>query len=105
MNPDTNKFEPLRETTGDDLATKAEQLRRRLPPKYTHAGEAAQQALAALGGSLLLRPNGEPVPVTWTQFKVGETVVIKSYTFRVAYIGETAILFEPVGPVVVAGER
>ena len=47
----------------------------------------------------LLRPNGEPVPQYWTQFQIGEVVSIKNYSFRVAYIGETAILFEPVGVV------
>ncbi|MDD5542920.1 MAG: hypothetical protein PHX83_07065 [Acidobacteriia bacterium] len=44
----------------------------------------------------LVRPNGEPVPKHWTQFTVGENVVIKDYTFKVAYVGETSILFEPV---------
>lgn len=50
--------------------------------------------------SLLLRPNGEPVPASWTVFHMDELVVIKDYTFRVKYIGETAILFEPVSPVI-----
>jgi hypothetical protein len=50
----------------------------------------------------LLRPNGEPVPQHWTQFHIDEVVTIKNYTFRVAYIGETAILFEPVGPVIIS---
>lgn len=45
----------------------------------------------------LLRPNGEPVPQHWPQFQVGECVVIKNYTFKVAYIGETSVLFEPAG--------
>ena len=57
-----------------------------------HAGIDPSESLASL-----LRPNGEPVPQHWTQFQIGECVVIKNYTFRVAYIGETAILFEPVG--------
>jgi hypothetical protein len=68
MNPETNKFELL--STG---------------------------VLPHLKQQLLLRPNGEPVPQHWTQFQVGECVVIKNYTFKVAYIGETVILFEPVG--------
>lgn len=45
----------------------------------------------------LLRADGTPVPDTWLRFQVGELVVIKEYTFRVGWIGETAILFEPVG--------
>jgi hypothetical protein len=49
-------------------------------------------------GGRLLRPNGDPVPKHWSTFTLGELVVIKDYTFKVAYIGETAITFEPVGP-------
>ena len=52
------------------------------------------------GLSGLLRPNGKPVPQHWTQFQMGELVVIKNYTFKVAYIGESALLFEPVGPLI-----
>jgi hypothetical protein len=73
VNPTTNKFEPLGPSTAKDL---------------DHMFD-------------LVRPDGTPVPKHWTQFAVGEQVVIKGYTFKVAYIGETAILFEPVGPVVV----
>lgn len=91
MNPETNKFEPLTEAPADE----------RLPPRYTHAGDAARAKLAATAvpSSPLLRPDGSPVPAHWTVFSVGEHVVIKNYTFRVAYLGESAILFEPVGPV------
>jgi hypothetical protein len=89
MNPDTNKFEPL---------TDADQL-----PKEQRA--AAQKLLDAIGSlkaghSALLRPDGTPVPKHWSVFTVGERVVIKDYTFKVVYIGESNILFEPVGPVV-----
>ena len=45
-----------------------------------------------------VRPDGSPVPEHWSIFTVGEEVTIKDYTFKVAYIGESAILFEPVGP-------
>jgi hypothetical protein len=69
MNPKTNRFEELTEVE-KKISTKI--------------GE-------------LFRPNGELVPKHWTQFRVGEHVVIKDYTFKVAYIGETVILFEPVG--------
>jgi hypothetical protein len=85
MNPETNKFELLGPDTDQnedpgpaDTATLG--LLRKMVQQQT-----------------LLRPNGEPVPQHWTQFQVGECVVIKNYTFKVAYIGETAILFEPVG--------
>lgn len=67
MNPDTNKFETL---TDVSIEGKLNQL---------------------------LRPNGEPVPQHWSVFQLDELVVIKNYTFKVKYIGETAILFEPVG--------
>jgi hypothetical protein len=74
MNPKTNNFEPLTEV----------------------AMKAASNALEPFQ---LLRPDGSPVPKTWSVFQVGESVVIKGYTFKVAYIGESNILFEPVGPV------
>jgi hypothetical protein len=73
MNPDTNRFEPLSPPSLDDLKKELDTMR-------------------------LLRPDGTPVPEHWSTFRVGEDVVIRGYTFRVAYIGETAILFEPVGP-------
>lgn len=81
MNPETNKFEPLQ------------------------PGESKlEKAIAKLGGKIadyhagLLRPDGSPVPIHWSVFKIGELVTIKDYTFRVAYIGESNILFEPVKP-------
>jgi hypothetical protein len=76
MNPDSNKFEPV--YARDDEKTTEE------PVKNEPVG--------------LLRADGTPVPKHWSVFKVGEHVVIKDYTFEVKYIGETAILFEPVGP-------
>lgn len=48
----------------------------------------------------LVRPDGSPVPKHWATFRVDELVVIKDYTFRVAYIGESNILFEPVSAAV-----
>jgi len=81
MNPETNRFEPLK-------------------PEVI---EAFEKRLEDLGKARLLRPNGEPVPSHWTQFHLDELVVIKGYTFKVKYIGESAILFEPVGPVLVSG--
>jgi len=46
----------------------------------------------------LLRADGSPVPKHWTILKQGELIDIKGYTFRIEYIGETAILLEPVKP-------
>ena len=91
MNPDTNRFEQLTRSDADELEQREQEaqlkalcaeVERIQTPGYVDA---------------LLRPDGSPVPLHWSTFKVGEHVVIKDYTFEVAYIGETAILFEPVG--------
>ena len=79
MNPDTNTFEPVHEMTEEEAKR----------------FESMSKTMEAMTG--LLRPDGTPVPKTWSTFKVGELVVIKNYTFRVEYVGETSILFEPVG--------
>lgn len=47
----------------------------------------------------LVRPDGSPVPAHATLFTNDELVVIKDYTYRVAYINESSITFEPVGVV------
>lgn len=93
MNPNTNRFEALAEASNPD-----ERWHEASGPN-----RAERRKEAAINRALgkLVRPSGEPVPDHWTQFKVGEHVVIKDYTFKVAYIGETSILFEPVGPVLV----
>jgi hypothetical protein len=49
----------------------------------------------------IIAPNGKPVPEHLSRFTVGEKVVIKGYTFKVAYVGETSVLFEPIGPVLI----
>jgi len=82
MNPDTNRFEQLQEASPEQ-------------------NSAMQRLANAVAQSRLVRPDGSPVPAHWSVFTVGEEVVIKNYTFKVAYIGETSILFEPVAPVVV----
>jgi len=95
MDPNSNRFVPLSiavEGGEDEHAA----LRRKL-----------DQAREALGmpdllnvpfpADALVLPDGKPVPKHWSVFTVGEDVVIKGYTFRVAYVGETSILFEPVG--------
>lgn len=75
MNPDTNELERLRHLWRDLAGL----------PKTT----------------TLLRPNGEPVPKHWSVFRVGEDVVVKDYTFRVAYMNEGTLILEPVGPLVI----
>lgn len=55
------------------------------------------EALLTKGEGRLLRSDGSVVPKHWSIFQMGERVVIKDYTFKVAYIGESVILFEPVG--------
>jgi hypothetical protein len=50
-------------------------------------------------GLNLYRPDGSLVPEHWVQFQIGDLVTIKNYTFRVAYIGESTMLVEPVGPI------
>ena len=94
MNPETNRFELLRPVTDQD-EDPGNDLR------HTTTGDLYQPSIGVLNRTVmqqtLLRPNGEPVPQHWTQFQIGQLVVIQNYTFKVAYIGETAILFEPVG--------
>lgn len=90
MNPETNKFEQLKKMlTEGTTASQLPQNRaeRRKLADMIRKGQATQ----------LVRPDGSSVPAHWPIFSNGEHVVIKDYTFRVAYIGETAILFEPVG--------
>lgn len=79
MNPETNKFEALEENE--------EQFKNKLKLLDDNMNKFHPN---------LIRPDGLPVPKHWSIFKVGELVVIKDYTFRVAYIGENNILFEPV---------
>jgi hypothetical protein len=98
VNPTTNRFEPV--TPAAVVATEKEtplphnqtkEMQRRLRQK-------AKQLDPALLGALF-RPNGEQVPKDWSIYTVGEDVEVKGYMFRVAYIGETNLLLEPVGPV------
>jgi hypothetical protein len=72
MNPNTNKFEKLVEMLGTTTEVEGTVGR-------------------------LVRPDGSEVPKHWSVFTVGEEVVIKNYTFRIAYIGESTLLLEPVG--------
>lgn len=91
MNPETNRFEHLHEATEGEST------------EHRRNREALQRMLT--NGGKLLRPDGSPVPAHWPVFSVGEHVVIKDYTFKVAYIGEGSILCEPVGPLLVGEPR
>lgn len=103
MNPDTNKFEPLNimKAMDEEEAHNKDQEAAR----YRRQIAAIQRKL--IGESPLtdlVRPDGSSVPQNWSIFTVGETIVLKDYTYRVAYINESSITFEPVGPVVVGEE-
>ena len=92
MNPDTNRFEELSEGS---------ELKEKFLAEYNKCKAHSPEDVPGT----LFRPNGEPVPKTWTVFEMGENVVIKNYTFKVAYIGETSVLFEPVGPVILGNNE
>jgi hypothetical protein len=90
MNPETNKFEYLTKMFGKDeehAESLAEELGK-LQGEYVDPFKAT-----------LIRPDGTPVPKHWSIFQVDENYVINDYTFKCKYIGETSILFEPVGPI------
>lgn len=80
MNPETNKFEILDRIVEED--------NKRIEKEF----------------GMLLRTNGKPIPKHWSIFKVNENYIINNYTFKCKYIGETSILFEPVGIVEVGNE-
>jgi hypothetical protein len=107
MNPDTNRFEPLRELVdnpGHGPGHQSGPGKGRDPAAEALAKlDAAKdlQRLADASASRLVRPDGSPVPAHWTVLAVGEDVVIKTHTFRVVHIGETYLVLEPVGPVLV----
>ena len=94
IDPDTNRIVPCessegtRSTTGSSFEEKLRHLTRKLP-------HSTEEGIVLPN---LVLPNGSPVPKAWTTFTMGELVEIKGYTFRVAYIGETSVLFEPVKP-------
>lgn len=83
MNPHTNKFEALTEAFLEDEMKHAE---------IKHVDSLKDSLCSAL-----VRPDGSPVPSSWTVLAVGELVDVKGYTFKVAHIGESHLLLEPVG--------
>lgn len=103
MNPDTNRFEPLIDSKARELDRQHERMIE-AAKKELHSYTNNVNQLLKDNEPKLLRPDGTEVPDHWTQFRIDEHVVIKDYTFKVAYIGETAILFEPVGQVLIDGK-
>ena len=77
LNEETNKFEVARQPTIAEL-----------------------DKLMDTHGNILIRPDGSVVPETWLVFKEQELVVVKDHTFRVAHIGETYLVIEPVDKVI-----
>jgi hypothetical protein len=77
MNPETNRFESLQED-------------KTLRDKILALDQRAN----------LLRPDGTPVPKHWSIFAIDEEITIKNYTFKVVYINESSITFEPVKPII-----
>ena len=55
-------------------------------------------------GSVLVRPNGTPIPKHLSILQVDEKIVIKDYTFKVAYMNDTTLVLEPVGPIIIGEE-
>ncbi len=88
VNPETNRLERLGELDEEGKVRISDYI------ENLRHGAVVEKFVPTL-----VRPDGSPVPKTWSTFAVGEKVVIKDYTFEVAYIGETSILFEPVGPI------
>jgi hypothetical protein len=72
---------------------------------YTNKFEFLTPVLDPKLGKQLLRPNGEPVPEHWMVFRQGELVVLKNYTFKVAYMNEGTLVLEPAGTVLVGSAR
>lgn len=97
MNPDTNRFEKLREQ---------EQRPQNRKERRAAAAVARSELMKEMKQRqddyfTLLRPDGTPVPEHWSVFQVDEHVVVKNYTFKVAYMNEGTLVLEPVGPVIV----
>jgi hypothetical protein len=79
MNPDTGKLEKLTNIDQDELRKRIED-----------SGETISKFFDGL-----IRPDGSPVPESWTLFKVGELVELKEHTFEIAHLGDNYIVLEP----------
>lgn len=50
------------------------------------------------GLPIIVKPDGSPFPHHMSILKIGDMVPIRGQTFKVAYVGETSVLLEPMGP-------
>lgn len=50
------------------------------------------------GIPVIVKPDGKPFPHHKSILKEGDWIPIKGQSFRVAYVGETSVLLEPMGP-------
>jgi hypothetical protein len=94
MNPHTNRFEELTEVAKEDELLEGDKRLAALYKKVAKVDPSQKEPT-------LLRPDGSPVPAYWSTFRNGEEVVIKDYTFKIAHIGESYMILEPVGPALV----
>lgn len=88
MNPDTNRLEALKEI--DSNKSYKDNLHDALQGLFDN------DLMSTLNGVSLVRPDGSPVPKHWAIFQVGELVVLKDYTFKIAYMNDGTIVLEPI---------
>jgi hypothetical protein len=93
MNPDTNKFEQLTRLADDEGGDK---------PKRNMQKEMVDYLENEMK---LVRPDGTNVPEHWSIFQIDEEIVIKGYVFKIAHIGESHLLLEPVGPYIIGNDK
>ena len=55
-------------------------------------------SISTKGETTLLRPDGSKVPSHWTIFTKDELVTVKDHTFRIAHLGESYLVLEPITP-------
>ena len=75
----------------------AERLERRREHLQDMVASELLQTQYPLVHPSLIKPNGTPVPRHTALFKVGEHVVAKDQTFRVAHVNDCTLVLEPVG--------
>lgn len=99
MNPNTNEFEPLHEMNQQER-NRSKEEQRRIEQNLEKRLRDHLNACTRLDKTTLLHPDGTPVPEHWGVYTVGELVEVKNHTFRIAYIGKSVLVLEPVGPVI-----
>jgi hypothetical protein len=92
MNPDKNKLEPI---------YTSEQIQKHFEECCKHA----EKQRSYLVPGQLYKADGSPVPEYWPIFDIGETVVLKNYSFRIEYIGEETMLLKPLGIVEIGKDK